>query len=115
MFTTDSRTENFLTAMGIMFEYRNGLKLPDDFAKGSIEMGRRHLFDFKTNTNACGPQAALIEGFAALGRALQPAIQAMNQFAERCIANRRMRLALMRGNLAQWNWYATEHLRRCQY
>ena len=59
-------------------------------------------------------QAALIEGFAALGRALQPAIQAMNQFTERCIANRRMRLALMRGNVAQWNWYATEHLRRCQ-
>jgi hypothetical protein len=34
MFTNDSRTENFLTAMGIKFEYKNGLKLPDDFAKG---------------------------------------------------------------------------------
>jgi hypothetical protein len=34
MFTTDSRTENFLTAMGIKYEYCNGLRLPDDFAKG---------------------------------------------------------------------------------
>lgn len=34
MFTTDNRTENFLTAMGIKFEYRNGLRLPDDFATG---------------------------------------------------------------------------------
>lgn len=34
MFTTDSRTENFLTAMGIKYEYRNGLRLPDDFAPG---------------------------------------------------------------------------------
>ena len=34
MFTTDSRTENFLTAMGIKFEYRNGLMLPNDFAEG---------------------------------------------------------------------------------
>ena len=34
MFTTDSRTENFLTAMGVKFEYRNGLRLPEDFAEG---------------------------------------------------------------------------------
>lgn len=34
MFTTDSRTENFLTSMGVKFEYRNGLKLPGDFAAG---------------------------------------------------------------------------------
>jgi hypothetical protein len=34
MFTNDSRTENFLTAMGIKYEYRNGVKLPDDFAPG---------------------------------------------------------------------------------
>lgn len=34
MFTTDSRTENFLTSLGVKFEYRNGLRLPDDFAVG---------------------------------------------------------------------------------
>lgn len=34
MFTTDSRTENFLTSMGVKFEYKNGLRLPEDFAKG---------------------------------------------------------------------------------
>ncbi len=34
MFTTDSRTENFLTAIGVKFEYRNGLRLPDEFAAG---------------------------------------------------------------------------------
>lgn len=34
MFTTDSRTENFLTAMGVKYEYVNGLLLPGDFALG---------------------------------------------------------------------------------
>lgn len=34
MFTTDSRTENFLTLLGVRFEYRNGLRLPDDFVPG---------------------------------------------------------------------------------
>ena len=34
MFTTDSRTENFLTAIGVKFEYVNGLLLPGDFAPG---------------------------------------------------------------------------------
>lgn len=34
MFTTDSRTENFLTAMGVKYEYVNGLLLPVDFAPG---------------------------------------------------------------------------------
>lgn len=34
MFTTDSRTENFLTAMGVKFEYVNGILLPKDFASG---------------------------------------------------------------------------------
>jgi len=34
MFTTDSRTENFLTQLGVKFEYRNGLRLPDEFKKG---------------------------------------------------------------------------------
>ena len=34
MFTTDSRTENFITALGVKLEYRNGLKFPDDFATG---------------------------------------------------------------------------------
>jgi len=34
MFTTDSRTENFLTAMGIKYEYLNGLRFPDGFAAG---------------------------------------------------------------------------------
>ncbi len=31
MFTTDSRTENFLTSMGVKFEYTNGVMLPGDF------------------------------------------------------------------------------------
>lgn len=34
MFTTDSRTENFLIQLGVQFEYRNGLRLPDEFAIG---------------------------------------------------------------------------------
>lgn len=34
MFTTDSRTENFLTAIGVKYEYVNGLLLPGDFAPG---------------------------------------------------------------------------------
>jgi len=34
MFTTDSRTENFLTAIGVKYEYRNGILFPDQFAKG---------------------------------------------------------------------------------
>lgn len=33
MFTTDSRTENFLISLGIKFEYRNGLKFPEDFSE----------------------------------------------------------------------------------
>lgn len=32
MFTADSRTENFLTSLGIKFEYSNSVRLPDDFA-----------------------------------------------------------------------------------
>lgn len=34
MFTTDSRTENFLTAMGVQFKYANGVLLPADFVAG---------------------------------------------------------------------------------
>lgn len=34
MFTTDSRTENFLTAFGVKYEYANGILLPGDFASG---------------------------------------------------------------------------------
>lgn len=34
MFTQDSRTENFLTALGVQFEYVNGLILPLDFVPG---------------------------------------------------------------------------------
>ena len=34
MFTSDSRTENFLTSMGVKFEYRNGIHFPEDFSKG---------------------------------------------------------------------------------
>jgi len=33
MFTPDSRTENFLTQLGVKFEYRSGILLPSDFAK----------------------------------------------------------------------------------
>lgn len=33
-FTPDNRTENFLTQMGVKFEYRNGIMLPEDFADG---------------------------------------------------------------------------------
>lgn len=32
MFTTDSRTENFLTSLGVKFEYVNGIMLPGDFS-----------------------------------------------------------------------------------
>lgn len=32
MFTTDSRTENFLTSLGVKHEYVNGIVLPNDFA-----------------------------------------------------------------------------------
>lgn len=34
LFTTDSRTENFLTQIGVQFDYRNGLRLPEEFSKG---------------------------------------------------------------------------------
>jgi hypothetical protein len=34
MFTTDSRAENFLTSLGVRYTYKNGLRLPDDFAPG---------------------------------------------------------------------------------
>lgn len=34
MFTTDSRTENFLTTIGVKYEYINGLLLPGDFEPG---------------------------------------------------------------------------------
>jgi len=34
MFTTDNRTENFLTQLGVKFEYRNGILLPSGFVKG---------------------------------------------------------------------------------
>ncbi len=34
MFTTDSRTENFLTSLGVKFEYVNGVRLPEDLANG---------------------------------------------------------------------------------
>ena len=34
VFTTDSRTENFLKSLGIKFSYRRGIKLPADFAPG---------------------------------------------------------------------------------
>lgn len=34
MFTTDSRTENFLVAIGVKYEYINGVLLPGDFAPG---------------------------------------------------------------------------------
>jgi hypothetical protein len=34
MFTSDSRTENFLTSLGVKFNYENGIMLPKDFVKG---------------------------------------------------------------------------------
>jgi hypothetical protein len=34
MFTTDSRTENFLTSFGVKYEYVNGILLPSDFVAG---------------------------------------------------------------------------------
>lgn len=34
MFTTDSRTENFLTSMGVRYEYRDWLRLPSDLVAG---------------------------------------------------------------------------------
>lgn len=34
MFTTDSRTERFLTGLGVKYEYENGLLLPADFTPG---------------------------------------------------------------------------------
>lgn len=34
MFTTDSRTENFLTGLGVQFKYTNGVRLPSDFVPG---------------------------------------------------------------------------------
>ena len=34
MFTKDSRTENFLTGLGVQYEYANGILLPADFAPG---------------------------------------------------------------------------------
>lgn len=34
MFTTDNRTENFLTAFGVKYEYVNGVLLPSDFVAG---------------------------------------------------------------------------------
>lgn len=42
MFTTDSRTENFLTTIGVRYEYSNGLLLPSSFAPGwdSENIGR---------------------------------------------------------------------------
>lgn len=42
MFTSDSRTENFLTSLGVKFEYVNGIRLPDEFANGwsSENIGR---------------------------------------------------------------------------
>ncbi len=42
MFTPDSRTENFLTSMGVKHDYVNGLLLPGDFAAGwnSDNIGR---------------------------------------------------------------------------
>jgi hypothetical protein len=33
MFTTDSRTENFLTQLGVKWHYKNGIRLPADFTK----------------------------------------------------------------------------------
>ena len=57
-------------------------------------------------------QSALIDGFSALGRAMQPAIEAMRVFALRCNANRKARKAIARGNVAKWSWYTSEHLRR---
>lgn len=38
MFTTDSRTENFLTTIGVRFEYANGLLLPSSLANGWQEL-----------------------------------------------------------------------------
>lgn len=34
MFCQDSRTETFLTSLGVKFEYRNGILLPSEFASG---------------------------------------------------------------------------------
>jgi hypothetical protein len=34
MFTTDSRTENFLTQLGVKFEYQNGIHIPNDLRAG---------------------------------------------------------------------------------
>lgn len=57
-------------------------------------------------------QSAMIDGFAALGRAIQPAIEAFRVFALHCNANRKARRAIARGNVAKWTWYSREHLRR---
>lgn len=57
-------------------------------------------------------QSALIDGFAALGRAMQPAIEAFRVFAMRCNANRKARRAIASGNVAKWNWYTSQHLAR---
>lgn len=55
---------------------------------------------------------SLLNGFAAIGRAIQPAIEAFRVFALHCNANRKARRAIARGNVAKWNWYTREHLRR---
>jgi len=34
MFTTDSRTENFLTSIGVKYKYINGIRIPEEFASG---------------------------------------------------------------------------------
>lgn len=57
-------------------------------------------------------QRSLLNGFAAIGGAIQPAIEAFRVFALHCNANRKARRAIARGNVAKWNWYTREHLRR---
>ena len=57
-------------------------------------------------------KSALIDGFAAIERAIQPTIEVFRVFALRCKANRRARRASERGNVSQWHWYTSEHLRR---
>jgi hypothetical protein len=60
MFTSDSRTENFLTSLGIKFEYRNGILLPKDFVKGwdKDNLGR----PVPVREDAVFEYAALMEG-----------------------------------------------------
>jgi len=63
VFTTDSRTENFLTQMGVQYSYRNGLRFPEEFAPGwdQENLGR----PVAVREDAVLEYAALMEGGSA--------------------------------------------------